>query len=146
MLKIFTPEEEALIVAAIRKAEASTTGEIRVHLEENLVGEALETAQKTFLRLGMHRTKDRNGVLLLIAPQQRKLAIIGDSGMDAVVPPDFWVAERDLLQRYFSQGAYCAGVVAAIDQVGEKLKAYFPGTPDDTNELDDSVSYGTENK
>lgn len=142
MLKFFTPEQEALIVAAIRQAEAATTGEIRVHLEEALQGDALTEARKVFTRLGMHRTRDRNGVLILIAPHERQLAIVGDSGIDAVVPPDFWAAERDLLQNYFQRGAYCPGLVAAIDQVGEKLKAFFPGQPDDDNELSDEVSYG----
>jgi uncharacterized membrane protein len=142
MIKFFKPEEETLIIAAIRRAEMQTSGEIRVHLEENPRKEALEEAKRTFFRLGMDKTKDRNGVLILLAPEQKQFAIIGDEGIDKVVEGDFWESERDLLQGYFKKGAFCAGIVAAVDLIGEKLKAYFPYEGDDKNELSDDISYG----
>lgn len=142
MIKFFKPEEEALIIAAIRRAEMATSGEIRVHLEDNPKKEALAEAKRIFQKLGMHKTQDRNGVLILLAPEQKQFAIIGDEGIDKVVEGDFWESERDLLQDHFRRGAFCAGIVAAVDLIGERLKAYFPRQEDDRNELSDDISYG----
>ncbi|MEL7250907.1 MAG: TPM domain-containing protein [Bacteroidota bacterium] len=142
MIKFFKPEEEELIIAAIRRAERSTSGEIRIHLEENPRSDALAEAKRIFRKLNMHKTVDRNGVLILLAPEKKEFAIIGDEGIDKVVEGDFWQSERDLLQRYFRDGHFCAGIVAAVDIIGEKLKTFFPIQKDDENELPDDISYG----
>ncbi len=141
MIRFFQPEEEDRIIAAIQEAELHTSGEVRVHLEENLKGEVLKAAQQTFVRLGMHKTEARNGVLIFIAPEQRKLAIIGDRGINEKVPEDFWAEERDIMLAHFKSGDYADGVCAAIQQVGAKLKAFFPYQSDDENELPDDISY-----
>ena len=142
MIKFFNKEEEARIVAAIRQAESGTSGEIRVHLEKHHKGTALEEAARVFHQLGMGKTEARNGVLLFIAPEQKTFAILGDQGINAVVPPDFWKEERDLIQTHFRQGAFCEGICLAVGQVGEKLKIHFPIKSDDINELPDEISYG----
>ncbi len=141
MLKFFSPEEEEQIIEAIRRAEDKTTGEIRVHLEDNLKREAMQEAILVFRRLKMHKTKERNGVLILLAPEQKQFAIIGDEGINEVVPEDFWAEERNLMQEHFRRGEYCTGLCTAIDQVGEKLKTHFPGEPGNENELSDEISY-----
>ncbi len=141
MLKFFNPEEEERIIDAIRQAEDKTTGEIRVHLEDNLKREAVRQAVLVFRQLNMHKTKARNGVLILLAPEQKQFAIIGDQGINEVVPDDFWAEERNLMQDHFRQGAFCEGLCLAIEQVGEKLKVHFPGEPGNENELPDEISY-----
>ncbi|MCB0636444.1 MAG: TPM domain-containing protein [Lewinella sp.] len=142
MLAFFSPEDEQKIIAAIQDAERQTSGEIRVHLEDAPKHPTMEVAKRVFQRLGMHRTKARNGVLILIAPERRELAILGDQGINEVVPPDFWESEKDLMLSHFARGEYADGVAAAIQQVGEKLKAHFPYQTDDENELPDDISYG----
>lgn len=141
MLTFFTKEDEEQIIQAIQNAEQNTSGEIRIHLEKKLAGDVIEEARNTFAKLEMHLTAARNGVLIFIAPEQRKFAIIGDDGIDQVVGEDFWKEERDLIQQHFRQGAFTAGICLAIKQVGEKLKAHFPFQHDDTNELPDEISY-----
>lgn len=142
MVKFFSPEEEAAIVAAIRSAELATSGEIRVHVEVGATTPALDTAVRVFNELKMHETKDRNGVLLLLEVDRREFAIIGDEGIDRVVSEDFWDTERDLLQQHFRRGDFSGGIVAAVQQVGAKLKKFFPYQTDDVNELPDEISYG----
>ncbi|MEM9931456.1 MAG: TPM domain-containing protein [Bacteroidota bacterium] len=142
MVKFFSPEEEATIVAAIQQAELATSGEIRVHVEVGAEAPALAVAQRVFFQLGMDKTKDRNGVLILLEVDRREFAIIGDEGINKVVPEDFWDTERDLLQQYFRRGEFAPGIVLAIEQVGVKLKEFFPYAADDVNELPDSISYG----
>lgn len=142
MVKFFSTEEEATIVEAIRQAELATSGEIRVHVEVGAEAPALTVAKRVFHQLGMNKTKDRNGVLILLEVDRREFAIIGDEGIDKVVPANFWETERDVLQQHFRKGEFAQGLEQAISQVGEKLKAFFPYQTDDVNELPDTISYG----
>lgn len=143
MVKFFSKDEEATIVAAIRQAELATSGEIRVHVEVGADAPALDVAKRIFNQLGMNKTADRNGVLILLEVDRREFAIIGDEGIDKFVPADFWESERDLMQQHFRKGEFARGIELAIGQVGEKLKKYFPYQEDDINELPDTISYGS---
>ncbi len=141
MVRFFNREEEATIVAAIQAAELATSGEIRVHVEVGARKPALEVATRTFRELGMEKTQDRNGVLILLAVDRREFAILGDEGINKVVPKDFWDTERDLMQQHFKLGEFATGIEKAIEQIGTKLKQYFPYQSDDINELPDAISY-----
>lgn len=142
MIKFFTPEEEKRIVKAIRSAEKNTSGEIRVHIESKPVAKPLVNAVEVFEKLKMHETKSRNGVLIYIAPERREFAILGDQGINKVVPKDFWASERDILLSHFKRKAFTEGICTVIEQIGEKLKTFFPYQSDDENELPDEISYG----
>ncbi|WP_420458490.1 TPM domain-containing protein [Neolewinella sp.] len=141
MVRFFNREEEATIVAAIQAAELATSGEVRVHVEVGARRPALEVATRVFRELGMEKTQDRNGVLILLAVDRREFAIVGDEGINKVVPEDFWATERDLMQQHFKQGEFATGIEKAIEQIGTKLKQYFPYQTDDVNELPDAISY-----
>ncbi len=141
MIRFFPKEDESKIIAAIKAAEQNTSGEIRVHLEDKFKGEVLAEAARVFQKLGMHKTAARNGVLIFIAPEKRKFAIVGDKGINEKVPPNFWQDERDLMAQHFKKGEYTNGVCAVVEQIGEKLQTYFPYQSDDENELPDDISY-----
>ncbi|MBW3131091.1 TPM domain-containing protein, partial [Hymenobacter profundi] len=65
-----TAEQEASLIAAIQQAELTTSGEIRVHLEDTCpTPEPLDRAAQVFAELGMHKTAQRNGVLFYLAWQ-----------------------------------------------------------------------------
>lgn len=144
MVQFFSPEEEARLVAAIQAAERTTSGEIRVHIERETDAAAIQEGVRIFKRLGMHQTKDRNGVLILLELNRQSFSIIGDEGIHRAVPPNFWEEERDLMQAHFRRGEFVEGLEAAIAKVGEKLKEFFPYLGDDLdeNELPDTISYG----
>ena len=66
------------IVAAVRAAEAKTSGEIRVFISRKETSDPLAAAQAEFTRMGMTKTAERNGVLIYVAPRSQKFAILGD--------------------------------------------------------------------
>ncbi|HAD98386.1 MAG TPA: hypothetical protein DCG19_13330 [Cryomorphaceae bacterium] len=136
----FTPEEEAEIVQAIKSAEKQTSGEIRVHLENQAKEDNLKHAQKVFHQVGMDQTELRNGVLFYLAVQDHQFSIIGDKGINEVTPDDFWDNIRNVMQDHFKKGAFVQGLVSGIGMAGEALKTYFPYQKDDTNELPDQIS------
>lgn len=142
MIQFFDTTEEERIIDAIRRAEECTTGEIRVHIESSPSRSIVKEAMIVFKQLGMHKTKDRNGVLILLAPQIKEFAIVGDKGIDDKIGPDFWHKERDLIQQHFRKGEFVEGLCLAIEAVGEQQRELFPSDdPDNENELDDQISY-----
>ena len=143
MIDFFSKEEEGRIIDAIKAAEDHTSGEIRVHLDSNLKRPILDEAVVVFKRLKMDRTALRNGVLIMLIPEKREFCIIGDEGIDALVPDDFWDEERDIMASHFKEGRFADGLVEAIGQVGIKLKEHFPVADDDVNELSDEISFGS---
>jgi uncharacterized membrane protein len=142
MFDFLKKEEEKEIIAAIRAAELDTSGEIRVHLEKEIEEDVSEAAVKTFYKLRMNRTAENNGVLIFLVPSQRKFAIIGDSGINSIVPEGYWNDVRDLMQRHFLEQKFALGIIEAINLVGQKLKTHFPWKTNDVNELSDEISYG----
>jgi len=135
-----TKKEEEKIIAAIRKAETATSGEIRVHFEKNLNKDCLERAQELFFYLKMENTKDKNGVLFYVAVDDHQFAIIGDEGIDKVVPDDFWESVKNIVVKEFAKGNNANGLVMGILEAGKKLQQYFPYQKDDINEISDEIS------
>lgn len=144
MIKFFNEEEEAAIIAAIQQAEKNTSGEIRVHLHEATDKSLMRDAKTAFQKMGMQKTRARNGVLIFLVPSEKKFAILGDKGINDVVPAYFWDTVKDKMQYYFRRGLFVEGICAGIDQVGLQLKAYFPFQKGDVNELSNEISYQEE--
>jgi uncharacterized membrane protein len=139
--KFFNKEEQELIVRAIQTAEKNTSGEIRIHLEAICWGEAMERAQKIFKKLNMHATKEQNGILIYIATESHKIAVIGDAGIHRKLGKEYWDKVVQGLVSKFKEGKHAQGLANAIIDCGEQLKHYFPYTSDDKNELNDSISF-----
>lgn len=139
--KYFTSEQKATIIAAIQQAEKDTSGEIRVHFENHTSREALDRAAQVFAELKMHKTALRNGVLIYVALDDHKLAILGDAGINAKVADNFWDEIKNKMVARFKSGQICEGVTEAILAAGQQLKAFFPYQADDINELSDEISF-----
>lgn len=142
MKKKLSKEEEKAIVKAIEDAELLTSGEIRVHVESTCKGDPLDRGADLFYELKMHETRDRNGVLLYIALGDRKLAIMGDSGINKAVPPNFWDSTSKIMVDHFKKEEYGEGIKQAVVMAGNQLQKYFPLKSDDTNELSNEISKG----
>jgi uncharacterized membrane protein len=133
-------KEEQEVVKAIQMAEKETSGEIRVHIEKTTDKAPLERAKEVFFHLKMNETKAQNGVLFYLAAKDHTFVILGDQGVDSVVPDNFWNSTRDLVIAEFKKAAFAKGLIAGIEEAGKKLKEFFPYVPDDTNELSDEIS------
>ncbi len=134
--------DEARIVAAIAQAESRSSGEIRVFVSQSAIKDPLGQAEIEFKRLNMHKTDDRNGVLLFFAPVTRKFAIVGDQGIHARCGHDFWRAAAVLMEDHLKAGRPTDAAVDAIHRIGEVLAAHFPRRHNDRNELPDSIERG----
>jgi len=138
----FTEQEKEDITIAIKNAELDTSGEIRVHVENTCKGDVKDQAAYFFEKLEMHKTEQRNGVLFYLAIKNRKFAILGDAGINKVVPDNFWDDIRDHMLNHFRENKFADGLVEGIIMAGQQLKEHFPYQTDDVNELPDEISFG----
>jgi len=138
----FTSEEEASIINAIHEAEQMTSGEVKVHVEENCFIDLLDRSAEVFAQLKMHETDLRNGVLIYIAFEDHLFTIIGDKGINAVVGENYWEDVKEIMGTHFSSDELVEGLKAGVLKVGEKLREFFPYEEGDVNELPDDLSYG----
>ena len=146
---LFAPGDLEAIADAVAAAERETSAEIRVHLDRRLpkqpdapAGDALGCARSVFVRLRMHETAERNGVLVYLAVEDRKLAIVGDEAIHARVGEQYWTAVRDAMVERLRRGEAREAILHAVRDVGSILQKFFPHRPDDRNELSDQVSLG----
>ncbi|MFD1144053.1 TPM domain-containing protein [Larkinella insperata] len=141
-INLFTEEEQQQIIQAIRSAEMETSGEIRVHIEllcpePNVIDRAVQV----FRQLGMEQTAQRNGVLFYLATDDRKFAVLGDEGINKVVPTDFWETTKNVMRDHFRQNQFTDGFCRGIERAGQQLRQYFPRLENDSNELSDEISH-----
>ncbi|MFZ4401080.1 MAG: TPM domain-containing protein [Bacteroidales bacterium] len=139
--QFFSKEQKEDINQAILNAELDTSGEIRIHIENNCPGEVLDRSALVFEKLGMKKTELRNAVLIYLALNHRKFSIIGDAGINAVVPENFWDSIKEEMLIHFREARFTEGLLFAITKTGEQLKKYFPHQMDDIDELSNEISF-----
>ena len=141
--RFLNDQEQADVLAAISDAESHTSGEIRLHLESRCRGDVLDRAAMVFETLAMHKTALRNGVLFYLATEDRKFAILGDGGINAVVPEGFWDEVKDTVIVGLAAGNPAEGLASGIRLAGQQLSAHFPLEANDINELSNDISFGS---
>ena len=114
------------IVASIRHAERKTSGEIRVVITPKHVEDPVAAAQIEFMRLEMNVSRERNGVLIFVAPRSHKFAVIGDEAVHAKCGDEFWRKLVDAMSGYFRKSEFTRGIIHGVQKAGELLAEHFP--------------------
>jgi uncharacterized membrane protein len=139
----FTVSQKKAIEDAVRQAELNTSGEVRVHIERKCKGDVLDRATEIFALLKMHKTQQRNGVLFYLSIEDHQFAILGDAGINAMVPENFWETIKGMMLEEFQQGNVSIGLIRGIRMTGDMLKKFYPyKRNEDVNELSDELSFG----
>ncbi len=141
-MDLLSSEESERVVAAIRAFEHRTSGEIRVHVDYESDRDPMARAGAVFAEFGMTETRERNGVLFYVAAFDRRLAVVGDTGIDAVTDESFWSRVVAKVERAFADGRPADGLIAGIEMAGAALAEHFPPRDDDVDELPDAISTG----
>jgi uncharacterized membrane protein len=132
--------EHDRIVGAIREAESKTSSQIRVYVQRGkLSADPLIAAQEKFHRLGMHKTRERNAVLIFVAPRAHKFAVVGDQAVHEKCGEQFWQRVVDGMRKHFQNEKFNDALVEAISEIGKLLTAHFPRRSTSSNELPDEI-------
>src|SRR5213076_309836 len=132
--------EHDRIVGAIREVESKTSSQIRVYVQRGKVSvDPLIAAQKKFQRLGMHKTRDRNAVLIFVAPRAHKFAVVGDKAIHEKCGDEFWQRIVDGMRVHFQNEKFSHAIVEAVEEIGKLLATYFPKKSRSSNELPEKI-------
>ena len=131
--------EHGRVVAAIAEAERHTSGEIRVFISRLHRPDGIAAAKSRFLKLGMHRKRERNAVLIYVAPLAQTFGVIGDDAAHERCGGNFWHGVRDAMAANFKAGHFTEGILRAVRLVGEELRCHFPRQPGDKNERSNDI-------
>lgn len=138
----FSEEQQLMIKAAVVRAERNTSGEIRVCIDAHVKDNALDRAVYWFEKLNMQNTKERNGVLIFIAVEDKKFSVIGDSGIHEKVTQQFWNDLINEMKSFFAKKDLTGGLIHAIEHCGTALSTYFPFHRNDVDELPNEMVFG----
>ncbi len=138
------PQVSDRVAAAIGSAEKMTSGEIRVFTERRCsYMDAVDRAAELFAELGMHRTEQRNAVLIYWAVLDRQVAIYADQGIHEKLGQSYWNESVHRMLTHFRSNDPATALEGCIQEVGVSLKQYFPFDPaTDRNELSDTMLIG----
>jgi uncharacterized membrane protein len=134
-----SPEEKREVEATIRQAEQKTSAEIKLVLTSHCWGDIWDKAGKIFRERGLHRTQERNAVLILLVTKNRELLIYGDEGIHRKAGQSLWDGVKDQMLAEFRKDDFAAGLKLGIESIGRKLSEHFPPRADDVNEIPDTV-------
>ena len=132
--------DDQRIVSAIGEAEKRSSGEIRVYISDKQIDDVVSEAKSHFVRLGMNKTRERNGVLLYFAPRSRNFAVVGDLGIHEKCGQELWDLVASTMEAHLKANRYTDALLAGIEKIGSVLAAHFPRQADDRNELPDEIA------
>jgi putative membrane protein len=104
--------------------------------------EVTEMAIISFMQQGLHHTRDETGILILISLFERRVHVLADRGINAVVPADYWDGIVETITEGIHRGDTCTALCLAIETCGRLLEEHFPLKADDTNELRNNLVIG----
>jgi uncharacterized membrane protein len=140
--RAFPPASLRKIEAAIKASERRHRGEIRFAVEGPLPLHAAgrpirERARQVFAQLDVWDTEENTGVLLYVQLVDRRIEIVADRGIAAVVSQTEWDHACRAMEARFRKGEFLAGALEAIDAVTRILERRFPARAANPNELPD---------
>jgi uncharacterized protein len=116
---ILTPSEKELLEESCRKLREKSGAQLAVVAVKSLEGEQIDDfAVKLFKRWGIGQKDQKNGILLLVAIQDRKARIEVGYGLEPILPDA--LAGRILNEQLFpafKQQRYADGLTAAVDRI-----------------------------
>ena len=139
MKSLLTTEEEASLVEAIREHEVRTSAEIRICVTYKFIWRHERYAWRLFDKIGMRNTRHRNGALIVMMARMKKVVIIGDSGFDAMVPPNYWIDAVAAMVRQMRDAGPLEAMRGGLRRLGDTLSTHWPRDADDSNELPDEI-------
>lgn len=142
-------EDLSEIEKAVGEAEKTTIGEIKVVVVAksrkwlfrvfNPLKAVEMRAIREFKKMGVHKTKERTGVLIMVSVAERRIRIIADEGINSKVESDTWDKIVEMISREIKAGKQKEAIVSAVAIVAKILAPHFPYCDGDKNEISDEV-------
>ncbi len=103
--------------------------------KDEIAEQVQETAFTAFKIHGLDKTKQRNGLLIYVSLFEKRVILLADSGISAIIPNSTWKNITDALAQNIKKGNLIDGMCEAIDACGKILAKHFPKERNDRDEL-----------
>jgi uncharacterized membrane protein len=120
---------------AVEEAERRTSAEIAVSIAPFFFGGVDRAAHRAFAKLGIARTRRRNGVLVFVVPARHAVVVLPDDGAAAHLDDSVWTRVALFIASAFARSDGTAGLVDGIAQLADELCRVFPPEPGKIDEL-----------
>jgi len=119
---VLDQESSQRIGQLCRELQAKTGAELAVVTVKSLDGEPIEDyAVKLFQQWGIGKKDQSNGLLVLVAIQERRTRMEVGYGLEPVIPDGYSGEVLRSLQPYFRANQYGAGLYAAASQLAGRI-------------------------
>ena len=98
-----------------------------------------DRAFQLFAERGLYRTRGHTGLLIFISELERRVVLLGDSGLHAELGQQGWEQHVSLLLQQIRRGQARAGIIELLERLTPQLAGLAPRQTDDENELSDRV-------
>ena len=98
-------------------------------------------ASKLFRKHHLERTRNRNGVLLLLVPRDREFLVYGDQAIHDAVGQHYWDDLQEGMSAYFREGRFYEGLSLAVGKVADRLEPLFPPQHEVADELPNRIIF-----
>lgn len=110
---------------------------------EMMTSRVHQRATLAFLEEEVFHTRERTGILLFVSLFERRVVVLGDTGINSQVETAHWNEVIDVVIEGIAAGRPGAALVAGIEKCGELLTRFGVAIrPDDSNELSDELRRG----
>ncbi|HWA78582.1 MAG TPA: TPM domain-containing protein [Polyangiaceae bacterium] len=96
-------------------------------------------AFQLFAERGLHQTRAHTGLLVLVSELERRVVILGDSGVHVQVGEEGWQRHVDTLVERIREGRLVPGILEVLARIEAVAGKAQPVQPGDSNELPDAV-------
>jgi uncharacterized membrane protein len=117
------------IDAALVGAQTGTTARIAVRIVPDATVDAFERAKSEFVARGLAAHGPANAALILVAPQARTFAVIGDRDLHEHVRQAFWDETVAQMTQAFKTGTPTDAIVLGITRLGTAFHEHFAQAP-----------------
>lgn len=138
---LLTRDEIEKLQNKIAGLEILTSAEIKIVFCKSAWFGIVAKAKKVFQKLNMHKTVNRNAVLILILERDRELLIYGDQGINVHLNERYWSDIRDDMIDLFKDGKYYIGLSIGLEKIAHSLSQYFPAKENDINEVSNEIVF-----
>lgn len=126
--KVLSPEVANRLEAELVAFNASTTNEVAVATVPNLDGDYIENyAVKLFEEWGIGTAKNDNGVLLIIAVEDRELRIEVGYGLEGALPDSVAASIISDMVPYLKDGDYDGAVTLGVSGIIQATRGEYVG-------------------
>lgn len=126
-----------LVAGKIASFKRFFTGKYALHRRTE------QRAAEAFLSEEVFKTRDRTGILIFISVFERKVLVLGDSGINAKVGKAEWEGIVNHIVEGIHSGKQTDSIIEAVKMCGDLLRAKgFAARPDDSDELPNTLRSG----